>query len=634
MFEHTPVSIQDFRGRFDRGPVEAVPPGFFRDEGNLIYHRNGFETRRGFSIVAVASNDANVTRIHEYRRIGEAARFIFCTGSGNFYDSTAPSTPILTLPGVSDFAMVVMFNRAYISPHDRVTGVASQKVYVYDPGVSSTARAAAGPVPAMGPSFYNDYVTDPPSDAIEKGWHLFTTAYETASGHITRPAICAPVFSSSYYAYNAPGGKSIILILPTGPAGTVARHILATKVIPNFQVGTQLFQNWYYVPGGRVANNVDPISPLLTFFDVALQDSADILLDQLDEIPAGVFLTDYDGRLCVGGESANRSTVRISPKGTPESFSSVDGFVNVNPGDAGGGVTNAVSHRGMIYISKAQRFYATNDNGGAPSSWPIISVDSGIGTECFGISSVLDSRGHSRDQFLVAARSGLFQYLGAFNERELTWNIRGLWDRINRVYFNKIQVCVDPQREWLVVAVPLDSNTENSHILVGDYSEALEPEGIKWSLWSLPKKPTSILIRVDDSTKVSKILFASSQNNLYQYDDTAYNDFTTTKIESFYETHLVEPEGSVGQINHYAGIRQRIRGSGSLALSVKSYDAVLQENYPSIALSATPGKETLILTDFMSERASFRFALAAINQWFHVNRYTIFCRSTWTERPE
>lgn len=628
MFEHTPVSIKDFRGRYERGFEEAVPPGFFLDEGNLVFHREGFETRRGFSAVAGLS-PTNVTRIYEYRRVGEASRYIYCTGSGDFYDSLTPSTPILTIGGVSDFSMVVMFNRAYISPHDRVTGITSQKVYIYDPGVSGTARPAAGAAPvATGLAVTEGAATE--NDSIEKGYHLFAVAFETDSGFVTRPGLSTNQFA----VLNATGGKEASLSsIPTGPAGTVARHILTTKIIQNYQAGTEEYQNWYYLPNGKISNNVDTTKGGIKFFDIALQDSADDLLNQLSEIPAGVFMLDFDGRLCVGGEAANKSTIRISPKGNPESFSSLDGFVNVNPGDAGGGVTNGVTHRGTLYISKAQRFYATVDNGGAPSSWSVISVDSGVGTECFGISSVLDSRGHSRDQFLVAARSGLFQYLGAFNERELTWNIRSLWDRINKVYFNKIQVCVDPQREWLVVAIPLDAATENSHILMGDYSEALDPEGIKWSLWNMPKKPTSILIKVDDTTKVSKIIFGSSENNLYEYDDAAYNDFGSM-INSFYETHMVEPEGSVGQINHYAGIRQRIRGNGVLTLRVNAYDLATWESYAGVGLSTTPGKELLIRTDFLSERASFRLTLASANQWFLVNRYTVFCKPMWTERPE
>lgn len=627
MFEHTPIPIKDFRGRHERGSEDAVPPGFFSDEGNLMYSREGFETRRGFTAITGLS-PTNVARIYEYRRVGEASRFIYCTGSGDFYDSLTPGTPILSLAGVSDFSMVVMFNRAYISPHNRVTGLTNEHLYLYDPGFSSTARLAAGLAPT---ATTLQATTGAPTqnDSIEAGVHLFAICFETDSGFITKPGLS----EGQYVKHVAPGGRDVNLTgIQTGPAGTVARHILATKVLPGYQDGTQAYQNWYFLPNGRIPNN-STTSYQFSFFDVALQDSADEYLDLLEEIPSGVFLVDFDGRLCIGAPIVNRSTVHISKSGNPEMFSSLDGFVNVSPGDAGGGVTNGVAHRGTLYISKSQRFYATQDNGGSPSSWSVISVDSGIGTECFGISSVLDSRGHSRDQFLVAARSGLFQYLGAFNERELTWNIRDLWLRINQVYFNKVQVCVDPQREWIVVAVPLDAATENSHLFVGDYSEALELDGIKWSLWQMPKKPTSILIKVDDTTKKTKIVFGSSQNSLYEYDEAAYNDFGT-KIESFFESHLFEPEGSAGQINHYAGIRLRLRGSGSLSLIVNSYDLTVHEDYAGVTLSATPGGELLYRTDFLSERASFRFTLAAVNQWFLVNRYTVFCRPMWTERAE
>lgn len=626
MYEHTPVSVRDFRGRYNRGDVESVPTQFFSDEGNLIFSREGFESRRGFAAVP-GLNPTNVLRVHEYRRIGEASRYIYLTSTGDFFDSVNPSSPILSIVAASDFAMVVMFNRAYISPHDRVTGITSQKLYVYDG--SGTARVAAG----NAPSGFTLVVTEGAatgSDQIEKGIHLFAIAFETSSGFITKPGLTGVEFKR----LDATGGKEVnISGIPVGPAGTTARHILTTKILPEYQDGTQSFQEWFFLPSGKISDNTTTVLNNVKFFDVALQDSADRLLDQLSEIPAGVFLVDYESRLCVGGEAANKSTIRVSDPALPESFSAVDGFCNVNPGDAGGGVSNGVAHRGSLYISKAQRFYATNASAGAPSAWPIISVDSGIGTECFGISSVLDSRGHSRDQFLVAARSGLYQYLGAFNERELTWNIKDDWARINQLYFNKVQVCVDPQREWILVAVPLDSATECSHVLYGDYSEALDPEGIKWSIWNMPKPPTCALVKVDDATKKTKLVFGSSQNGLYQYDDTTRNDFGTM-INAFYETTLFEPEGSAGQINHFAGFRQRIRGSGALSIQVANYDRTVTENYTGFSLSAAPGREILTRLDFLAERASVRCTLVSIDQYFSVNRYSMFCRPQWTERPE
>jgi len=626
MYEHTPVTVRDFRGRYNRGDSESVPTQFFVDEGNLIYSREGFESRRGFAVVP-GLTPANVLRVHEYRRIGETSRYIYMMSGGDFFDSINPSSPILSLAGCVDFAMVVMFNRAYISPHDRVTGMTAQKLYVYDG--SGVARAAAG----NPPSGFTLTVAEggaTGSDQIEKGKHLFAVVFETSSGFLTKPGLNGTEFA----ILTATGGKEANLSgIPVGPSGTVARHVLTTKILPEYQTGTQSFQEWFFLPDGKIPDNTTTVKNNVKFFDVALQDSADRLLDQLSEVPAGVFLVDYESRLCVGGEAANKSTIRVSDPALPESFSAVDGFCNVNPGDAGGGVSNGVAHRGSLYISKAQRFYGTNASAGAPSSWPIISVDSGVGTECFGISSVLDSRGHSRDQFLVAARAGLYQYLGAFNERELTWNVKDDWARINQIYFNKVQVCIDPQREWIYVAAPLDSETECSHIFYGDYSEALDPEGIKWSIWDMPKHPTCILVKVDDSTKKTKLVFGSSQGNLHQYDDALRNDFGTM-INAFYETTLFEPEGSAGQINHYAGFRQRIRGTGSLTIQAANYDKTVTESYPGVSLSISPGRELLTRLDFLAERASIRCVVSTIDHYFSVNRYVMFCRPQWTERPE
>ena len=570
-------------------------------------------------------NPATVLRIYEYQRIGEASRYIFLGASGNFYDSIAPTTPILTVVGATDFAMVVLYNRCYISPHNGETGLSNEKVYVYDG--SGTARAAAG-TPPSGFTLGVAEGSSSGNDAIEEGTHLFAVAYETASGHITAPGLA----SGEVAVLAATGGKRADLSsIPVGPSWVTARHILVTKIIPEFSAGTEQYQEWYFLPDGRIGDNTTTVLNDVSFFDIALQDSADILLNQVSEIPAGVFLTTYASRLVSGGEAANKSTVRVSDSAYPESFSSLDGFFNVRPGDAGGGVTNGVEHRSFLYVCKDQRFYVTQDNGGAPSSWEVPSVDAGLGTGPHGISKVLDSEGHSRDQFLIAARSGLFQYLGAIAERELTWNIKGIWDRINDQYFHTVQVVVDPQRELIFVNVPLDSATAPSHVLMGDYSEALDPEGMKWSVWDFPEKPTSILARVNDTTKESFLVYGSSEGGVFAYDETARND-NSTKIEAFYTTHPWEIEdGSLAQIG---GLRQKIRGYGSTSILLSNADGTITESYPGFSLSTTPGGDVLSRFDFQSERATVKVSLASIDHWFKVSRYVGFVQQLWLERPE
>jgi hypothetical protein len=58
------------------------------------------------------------------------------------------------------------------------------------------------------------------------------------------------------------------------------------------------------------ANNT-ATTATVDFYDSELLSDSTYLLDQLAEIPAGVCIKNYGGRLIVAGENANQSTGRV-----------------------------------------------------------------------------------------------------------------------------------------------------------------------------------------------------------------------------------------------------------------------------------------------------------------------------------
>jgi hypothetical protein len=624
---HEPVVIREFNGRWNNGRNDVCPADHAIDEKNNVFSQAGVESRYG-SALAITIGSAR--RVLKYARTGEADRLLILRTDGKLYDSTNLATPILDIPLMTDFSLQVMFNRAYISPHTREKGLAGEFLYVYQG--SGTARKAAGSAPT---SFTLGAATSASAGHVDAGKYLLAVAYEFDTGFITKPG---PV--GAFTLYDAPGSKKIdISTVPVGPTGVVARHILSSKVILNDAAGATTYTGrqddyeMFFIPNGTISNNSGN-SITVDYFSADLQASADYLLDQLESIPAGLGMCDYQGRLCLWAQDDSEDIIRTSKSGEPESFSDVDGFILANPGDSGGGVKCCLEFKGSLNIHKSQRSYTTRDDGiNEPSTWKVIDLDKGVGTECFGISEVLDSRGNTMDRYLMASRSGLLQFIGNFAEKELTWKVQDLWARINKAAFNTIQVCLDPVGKEIYVAIPLDSATSPSHILYGDYNYGMDAANIRWSLWSFPTAPDCIAIDVNYTTKETIFRFGSLAGNIYKMDKTALTDAGPTVITAYYETALVSSETD-GGVSHFARVRLRVVGVGSLIITSASEDRATTTVWPSIGLGLTPGKEMERRINFQAGRASFKFSVESSGDYYKINTIRIFCKPLWMSRPE
>jgi len=611
MKDHAPLVIDSFRGTFDRGEDDVVPAGFFIDSLNIRFLRGGFNTRYGTTSTLTL---ANIRRIAVYKRVGEAQRLLILVSGGLLYDSTNLSTPILSIAAMSDFSMATIFGRAYITPHNGLTGLPGEKVYVYTG--AGTALPAAGSAPS---GFTLTITEDVGSGNIEAGIHAYGVAFETATGYITAPG--------GFVQHTTVGGFGAnVGVLAIGPAGTVARHIVATKLLPNF-IGDFANQTYYFVPGGRVPNNT-AVNFTVNFYDADLQDEATFLLEQETEIPAGVGISLYRGRMIVWGENLNPATVRVSKSGEPESMNAVEGFLTCNPGDSGGGVKNCCEYRTQLVMFKSQRTYVTSDNGDEAAFWEVNSVDMSVGTECHGLGKSLDFGENVQDQIFVADRTGLRMFGGTFSQATvITGDFEDQWNRINQAAFHTVEVAIDPVRQHIYVVAPLDAAVVPSHTFFGDYSD----EAIKWTTWSFPWAPQSITVDVVNSVPVPR--FGAYVGNVYNIDETNLLDGLTA-IESYVEFpfYPVGPEDDV--VNHFTGIRLRAKGAGNLLISLRGLDNALTANAQGLSLSAAPGKPLMRGFNFTSERCAVKLRLANANEWMNVTKFTLFATPVWDERPE
>lgn len=607
MRDHLPVPIEDFRGLYDRGSDEICPPDHFRGGQNFIFEQQAVATRNGFQVVY---GIADVTRIHFFKVTGQVTRIIYRAGDV-LYNALNPAFPILSISGMSDFSAVNYNGRCYITPHNGETGLPGEYVYVYDG--TGTARVAGG----SAPSGTLVASVSSLSGNVDSGTHLFAVAYETETGYITKPG------PTLYAEVNVDGTKAVDLSgIPTGPSGTVARHILATKAIQDYD-GNQEGYEFFFVPTATISDNITTTATV-NFYDANLQTSADYLFDQLMQIPAGVQIGLFKGRLYVLGSNLFPDVIRFSKPGEPESFDEVDGLLTIDP-NTGEGLRNAVEFRDNLYITKPLRTYVTTDNGSEPSTWEWVVVDKGIGADTHGIAVTNDAVGANTDKFVVASRTGLMSNIGLYEKPSLSWKIDAIWKRINPEAFNTIQIVNDTVRERFYVTVPLDGATQPNAILVADYQNGFDSTNIRFSLWTLPFSPWCIAI--DVSAENNPVFYIGGREGIYALDETKYDD-EGTGIDSSVEFSYLS---DLGRILHCAGVRLRINGNGDVQLTLSSLSRT--QSLPTLAISSTT-RELVRLANFVDDHVALTVRTNLFNERFKITRLVYMNKTLWEFRPQ
>ncbi len=475
--DHKPTNLQKFNGLWARGDDLSCPEDHFTDCQNLQFFTGGFRSRDGVAPYQAASAALpDAIRIYNYKT-QTAEGLLVLVGGGSIYHVIGDTTvhgPILTIPEMTDFGFVQIAGRAYITPYATYVddlgrnyqkGLENEFLYVYL-GDGSAARKAAGPAPTgVGFSAANSGV----AGFTDAGFHIFAVVYETDTGYLTAPgpALFATLTTLADKRVDISG-------IPVSPNPYVTkRHIIATKVIVNYN-GDQAGYQFFFIPTGTIENNVDTTLSV-SFFDVELLEDASYLLYNFEEIPAGVAITTYHGRLVLGATFNDESLVMVSQIGEPEAISQLSGFI-IFPLDSNP-VTNAQEFRDVLYLFKMTKTGAVIDNGDEPATWPFQFIDQGVGTCVHGIAKVLDSEGININFLIIAAYSGIVLFNGSYSKPELTYKIENLWLDLDRNEFHFLHFANDSVSGYLYTVLP------NGDLLFADYTEGLNPKNIKFCPW-------------------------------------------------------------------------------------------------------------------------------------------------------
>ena len=611
----------NFMGLWDRGSKGDVPKGHSIACHNVMFDTGVVKSRSG--LIEFFDPTYRITRM--FLRRSPSNSHIYLDDAGGL-KIDGDDANIVQINGMTDFSALNLFSRTFITPHDGRRGLENEKVKIEKGGV---VRNAAGPAltarSAISISSGQDTGT-----VLDVGTHKFAVVGETDTGHLVPPG---PKIGGTFtpVSYNAPGDKRIdISNIPTGPSYIVKRHLIATK---------SGLDKYYFVPGGTINNNTTKNLSQLGFFDTSLIESADYLFDVLEEIPAGVGIAKFAGRVFVWGfHGEDESLIRVSKIGEPEHFSKVDGFIVVEK-DNGGLIQSCVPLREVLYVFKDKGTYYTENNGQSPGSWYVGTLDLGVGTSVRGVSAYEDKHLVSNDHLLIADRSGILLFDGVIRRPELTWKIEKWWKRINFSKDYQMQLLDDPEDKRLYVILAYKDSDYPDYILYGDYSEGLSAESIKWATWKIAESPDSqircaILSKIGNDVKptLKVVRNSGSVSNviLCSLSDSSRNDLNDP-IDSYYYTNVIGPRD--GSVSFFNGIRLTAEAKGEFLLTVKNEDESRINKIREVLFSSYVESDRLRLFNFVSERASIGFRMNEVDKYFKVSNLVVFHKVMWATRP-
>ena len=476
--DHQGITISDFNGLWLRGDPDSTPLDHFSAGVNFDFvGGSSVRTRPGVGISqSVSVPLSNVKRIYNYptQTANTLIVLTYDGTSGRIYhviNSTTVYGPILTITGMTDFAFQPYAGRGYISPFGDYTngelifqkGLQNEFLYVYA-GDGTAARKAAGAAMSGTMTIANGAAghTDP-------GFHIFGFVSQTVSGYNSPPGVLTGFTTS------AASSVSFGSIPTSGDPNVVKRLLVATKVIPSFSGDLAAYQ-FFFVPGAVINDNTTTALNNISFYDADLLADASHLLRNLTQIPAGESLALYHNRLCLACTYTDISLIYVSQVGEPEAFDSISGLIVV-PLD-GNPITNEQEMRDVFYVFKRSRTVSYTDNGGDPSSWPLVPVDTSLGTCPHGVATVLDSGGSGVDFLLIATYQGINMFNGRYVVPELSWKVEDYWRNLDRNGYGRIQMVNVPTKKLILCVLP------SRNILVANYANGMDMNKIRWTKWS------------------------------------------------------------------------------------------------------------------------------------------------------
>jgi hypothetical protein len=218
----------------------------------------------------------------------------------------------------------------------------------------------------------------------------------------------------------------------------------------------------------------------------------------------------------------------------------------------------------------------------------------------------------------------------------LSSKVTNIWQTVNSAGENRIQVAIDNFNDLIYVILPTGVSTTPNLVLVADYSAGLDPENIRWSKYSFPWQVIAIsMINFNDFGDFGYWLrMSGASNSIYKLSPAYTVDYSNVAISAYYQTALLAfAEGAINIFNY---LRMRIRGAGTISITMTDEDGVNPNNIvtpPTLTLSNTPSQDLATQINYMNEKMSIKLAQSSLNSNMTVTRLDVYGRVRFGARP-
>lgn len=482
--------------------------------------------------------------------------------------------------------------------------------------------------------------TEPGVGVITAGTHRLGYVLESRSGYIGRPS---PDLGSGQpsldtflpVVFLATGSHNAMWTLNTiWPEWAVRVHVIMTPV--------DNLNDWRFVPGASAALAPNgQLQQVQITFNISDDDllakgnsaALNLLLHGQAANGTGPFhpsvmveLGNRMGYVTTVPDSVGNATGALFVS-EPDKYQSITLDQHIIQLPEQRDITTAFSRLNVHYILGPHWTYATSDSGMTPVNWqsPQL-VDGHRGT--------LSPRGWDagpNNTVFVADQEGLFAFDGQYPDLPLSYEQTTDWNRINWAAAHTVQVKNNSTKKIVYVLAPLDGASAPTHILAFSYTRGLRPDLIDYAIYDLSGyNPGAIEVVQNELlgmpngvTKKQETWLAPSGSapilrQMSSGDAQPYRD-NGSAINSVYDLAPLPGKGYQKGVLLHVGASLIVRGAGTLALTVYSFDRTESRALNAITLSTAPNKETERKFKFHTENAILRMSVNSVDSWFSLH---------------
>jgi len=86
-------------------------------------------------------------------------------------------------------------------------------------------------------------------------------------------------------------------------------------------------------------------------------------------------------------------------------------------------------------------------------------------------------------------------------------------------------------------------------------------------------------------------------------------------------------------IIHYASVRMRVTGSGSLKMKMLTQDAIFEQTLVPFTMQNKTNIRPTRLMNFQHQRAHFEGKTEVLGEWFRINKIVIYAKEVFVDYP-